>query len=51
MNGRAYVEYTEHGSKNNPGGLKQQKCGTKNVRAYTNTEDRSRCLYKLYVSL
>ena len=52
--GRAYVEYTEHVSKNNPGGLKQRKCGTKNVRAYANTEDRSRCfvcLYKSYVSL
>ena len=51
---RAYIEYTEHGSKNNPGGLKQQKCVNKTVRAYANIEDPSRCfirLYKYYMSL
>ena len=51
---RAYIEYTEHGSKNNPGGLKQRKCVNKTVRAYANIEDPSRCfirLYKYYMSL
>ena len=51
---RAYIEYTEHGSKNNPGGLKQRKCVNKTVRAYSNIDDPSRCfvrLYKFYMSL
>ena len=51
---RAYLQYTEHGSKNNPGGLRQRGLETKTVRAYANLQDPQRCLirlYKYYMSL
>ena len=37
--GHAYLQYTEHGSKNNPGGLPQHGLETKTARAYANLQD------------
>ena len=48
QNDRAYIEYTEFGSKNNPGGLKEMRRENKIVRAYANVEDPSRCFIKFY---
>ena len=50
---RAYLQYREDISKNNPGGLKGRKQKPKVVVHHENTEDPSRCfvrLFKLYQS-
>ena len=48
-----FVEYTEHGSKNRPGGKKQLNLENKTVRQYAQSSSRERChvyLLKLYLS-
>lgn len=51
--GKEYLLYTEDMSKNQQGGLQQRKLTPKQVRAYENSENKSRCivaLYKLYLN-
>ena len=52
--GRRFLAYTEDVSKTQQGGLNHRKIAPKEVHAYENTSDRSRCLvtlYELYCSL
>ena len=44
----AYLEYTESGSKNNPGGLKHRKVQNKSVKIYANSENPRRCVVQLF---
>ena len=51
---KPYLLYTECGSKNNPGGLREQKVKNKTVKVFANVHDLNRCvvrLYKKYMSL
>ena len=50
----AYIIYTESGSKNRSGGLKDRKVTNKSVKLFANDSDPTRCfvsLYKKYMSL
>ena len=52
-NGLEYVEYTEMGSKNRPGGSKQLNLTNKNIRHYSQTQLGTHChvyLLRLYIS-
>lgn len=50
----AYLQYTESGSKNHQGGLKQRKVSNKSIKYFSSDTNPSRCgiqLYKKYMSL
>ena len=51
---KAYLTYTESGSKNNSGGLRDRRVANKSVKVFENPDNRSMCvvtLYKKYMSL
>jgi hypothetical protein len=53
-NATPYLQYTECGSKNNPGGLNERKVKNKSVKLFANRNDENRCavrLFKKYMSL
>ena len=45
---RPYLEYTEDGSKNRPGGLRGLRIGHKTVKHHANLTDPSRCFVRLF---
>ena len=45
---KPYLLYTESGSKNHTGGLNQQKVRNKEVKAFGNVDNPSRCIVRLY---
>ena len=49
-----YLLYTESGSKNHSGGLKEKKLENKSVKLFVNEENESKCairMYKKYMAL
>ena len=46
---RVYLEYTDFGSKTNPGGLKHMKVQNKAIRQYENPEDEEHCVVNIFV--
>ena len=52
--GMSYLLYSEHGSKNHSGGLKERKVANKSVKVFANIEEPQKCpvrLYSKYMSL
>ncbi len=45
--GRVHIEYTDHGSKTNRGGLKHMKVNNKAVRQYENPADAEHCIVNI----
>lgn len=48
IDSRAYLLYSEHGSKNNPGGLRERKI-TKKI--FSTPDDPKRCVVEKYMAL
>ena len=48
-NGKVYLQFTEHASKTNRGGLHHMKVNNKIIRQYENTADPDRCIVNIYV--
>ena len=47
---KAYLIYTNSGSKNDSGGLRDQKVKNKCVKIFANVDDPGRCVTRLYMS-
>ena len=47
--GRVYLEYVDHGSKTNRGGLKTMKVDNKVIRQYEDASDEEHCVVNIFV--
>ena len=48
LDGTPYLLYTEPGSKNRPGGLKDRKISNKSVKLFANVKNPSRCFVRMF---